>query len=104
MFDLKTRMQEQRLSARELARILGIPATTVEAWVYEGAVPKALNLDTINNFIAAVCAHHWVIESSNWPLIEGQCQRRDKKRDFSNSVDTPPSPITQQMRATKEAQ
>ena len=69
MFDLKTRMQEQRLSARELARILGIPATTVEAWVYEGAVPKALNLDTINNFIAAVCAHHRVIESSNWPLI-----------------------------------
>lgn len=57
-------MKEQGLSTRELAKMLGIPFRTVEGWVYEGAVPKAQNLDNLTNFIAAACDHHWVIESS----------------------------------------
>ncbi len=99
MFDLKTWMKEQGLSARELARMLEIPATTVEDWVYEGAVPKGQNLDTLNNFIAAACSHHWVIESSNGPLSNGECQRCGENRDFSNSVDTPPWLISQRSRS-----
>ena len=59
--------------------MLEVPRTTVEEWVYEGAAPKAQNLDTLNNFIAGVCANHWVIERSNGPLSEGECQRCSEK-------------------------
>ena len=92
-------MKEQGLSARELARMLGIPATTVEDLVYEGAIPKGPNLDILNNFIAAACSHNWVNESSNRPLSHGECQRCGETREFSNSVDTPPWPISQRSRS-----
>ena len=99
MVDLKTWLREQELSVRELATLLGVPHTTVEDWVYKGAVPKGQNLNTLNNFIAAVCAHHWVIERSNGPLSEGVCQRCGESRDFSNSVYIVPWPINQRNRA-----
>ena len=98
MVDLKTWLREQGLSARELARILEVPPKTVEDWVYEGAVPKAQNLDTLNNFIAAACAHHWVIEPSNGPLSDGVCQRCGESRDFSNSLDSPTWPRSQRSK------
>ena len=85
MLDLKTWLSDQGISVTELARLIGTPRTTVKDWVYKGAVPKAENLDTLNNFIAAICAHHWVIEPSNGPESEGECQRCGERRDFSNS-------------------
>ena len=92
MLDLKIWLREQGLSAKELAGYLEVPLGTVEDWVYEGAVPKTQNLDTLNNFIAAFCAHHWIIESSNGPMSEGVCQRCGEKREFSNSIDIVPWP------------
>ena len=88
MLNLKTWLREQELSVRELAGLLELPPTTVEDWVYRGAVPKAQNLDTLNNFIAAVCSHHWVIEPSNGPESEGECLRCGERRDFSNSPES----------------
>ena len=87
MVDLRTWLREQGLSARELARLLGVGHSTVEDCVYKGAQPKPENLDTLNNFIAAACAHHWVIEVPNGPLSEGECQRCGEKREFTNSAE-----------------
>lgn len=98
MFELKTWLNEQGLSARELAGILEVPRKTVEDWVYEGVMPKAHNLDNLNKFIAAACAHHWVLPPSNGPMSEGECQRCSETREFSNSVDTPPWTISQRSR------
>ena len=101
MLDLKTWLNGQGLSVRELAGILEIPLTTVEDWVYRGAQPQPESLDTQNKFNAAVCSHHWVIESSNGPLSEGVCQQCGERREFSNSVDTPPWPISHRNTAQK---
>jgi len=87
MVDLKTWLREQGLTARELAGLLEVPLPTVEDWVYRSAVPKPKNLDTLNNFIAAACAHHWVIDRPNGPVSEGVCQRCDEKREFTNSTE-----------------
>ena len=99
MLDLKTWLREQGLGARELARLLEVPPTTVEDWVYKGVVPKAQNLDALNNFIAAACAHHWVIERPDGPLSDGVCQQCGECREFSNSVDSPSWPINQRSSA-----
>lgn len=88
MFELKTWLKEQGLSARELAGLLEVSRKTVEDWVYEGAVPKERNLDALNNFIAAACSHHWVIEASNGPMSEGECQRCGESREFCNSPES----------------
>ena len=85
-------MKEQGISAKEMSECLELPLPTVEGWVYRGAVPKSHNLDTLNNFIAATCAHHWVIKAANGPLSEGQCQRCGEWREFSNSIETIPWP------------
>lgn len=95
MFELKTWLKERELSAKELSELLEVPLPTVEGWVYRGAQPNPENLDILNNFIAAACAHHWVIESSNGPLSEGLCQRCGESREFSNSVDSPSWPKSQ---------
>ena len=97
--DLKTWLREQGLTARDLAGLLEVPLPTVEDWVYKGAVPKAQNLDTLKNFIAAACAHHWVIPPSNGPMSEGVCQRCGESREFSNSIDSVPWAISQRSRA-----
>ena len=69
-----------------------VPRTTVQDWVFKGAVPKSQHLDTLNNFIAATCAHHWAIESANGPLSEGVYQRETatetsiQSRDYISSL------------------
>ena len=87
MLDLKCWLKEQSLSAKELSEMLQVPLPTVEDWVYKGAVPKPQNLDTLNNFIAAICAHHWVINRPNGPMSEGVCQRCGEIREFTNSTE-----------------
>jgi len=34
-----------------------------------------------------VCAHHWIIESANGPVSQGQCQNCLEVRGFKNFVD-----------------
>lgn len=46
MFELKTWMKELELSAKEMSQLLEVPLSTVEGWVYKGAVPKPENVDT----------------------------------------------------------
>lgn len=75
------------MSVKELARLLGAPRTTVEDWVYRGAVPSRGNADKLQSFIASNCAHHWVIDRANGPVSEGVCQRCEEKREFSNSAE-----------------
>lgn len=93
MLDLRAWLREHGLSARELAGLLEVPLPTVEDWVYRGTVPKPGNLDTLNNFIAAACAHHWAIETPHGPLSDGVCQRCGEKREFLNSSEITPWPI-----------
>ncbi len=91
MVDLKTWLREQGLSAKELARLLGVPRTTVEDWVYKGAVPSRRgHAERLNEFIANNCAHHWVIDRANGPMSEGVCQRCGERREFTNSVEFKP--------------
>lgn len=99
MLDLKTWLKEEGLTARELAELLEIALPTVEGWVYKGAQPKPENLDALINFVAAACAHHWVIETSNGPMSDGVCQRCGGTREFSNSNDSPLWPISQRKMA-----
>ena len=87
-FDLKSWLREQGLSARGLARLLEVPRTTVQDWVYRGAVPSRGNAERLNDFITNNCAHHWVIDSPNGPTSEGVCQRCGEKREFTNSAET----------------
>ena len=87
MLQLKTWLQEQGLSVKELASVLGVPRTTVEDWVYKGAVPSRGNAEMLNGFIANNCAHHWVIDRANGPMSEGVCQRCGESREFANSAE-----------------
>ena len=92
-------LSAQGLSVRELARRLELPPTTVEDWVYKAAVPSRENAERLNDLIANYCAHHWVIDRPNGPLSEGLCQRCGERREFSNSIDSVPWPISQRSRA-----
>ena len=85
MMDLRSWLREQGLSVKELASLLEVPRQTVGDWVYKGAVPKDHNLETLNNFVSATCAHHWVIAAPNGPTSEGVCQRCGERREFANS-------------------
>jgi len=96
MVDLKSWLGEQGLSVRELAVQLDLPRKTVEDWVYRGVVPSPANMLRLSNIM---CTHHWVIDRPNGPLSEGVCQRCGEKREFRNSVDNPPWPISQRSRA-----
>ena len=88
MMDLKSWLREQGLSARGLARLLEVPRTTVQDWVYRGTVPSAGNAERLTDFIASNCAHHWVIAAPNGPTSEGVCQRCGEKREFTNSAES----------------
>ncbi len=85
MMDLKTWLREQGLSVKELAALLEVPRQTVGDWVYKGAVPKDHNLESLNTFISATCAHHWLIDRPAGPTSEGVCRRCGEKREFANS-------------------
>ena len=87
MVQLKKWLKEQGLSVKELAKQLGAPRTTVEDWVYRGALPSPGNAEKLHNFIASNCSHHWVIARANGPMSEGECQRCGEKRDFTNSAE-----------------
>ena len=87
MLNLKFWLNEQELTVRELASNLGVPLATVEDWVYRGAAPSQRNAELLNEFIRAVCTHHWAIEAANGPLSEGACQRCGEERRFSNSTE-----------------
>jgi len=99
--DLKTWLREQGLSVKELASVLGVPRTTVEDWVYKGAVPSRGNAEMLNEFIANNCAHHWVIDRANGPMSEGVCQRCGESREFANSAE-PTSIWTSSHRAKSQ--
>ena len=85
--NLRIWLSEQGLSVRELAVHLEVPPKTVEDWVYRDVVPKAQNLEGLNSFIIATCAHHWVIDRPNGPMSEGVCQRCGDRREFANSAE-----------------
>ena len=99
--DLKTWLREQGLSVKELASVLEVPRTTVEDWVYKGAVPSRGNAEMLDNFIASNCAHHWVIDRANGPMSEGVCQRCGESREFANSAE-PTSIWTSSHRAKSQ--
>ena len=99
--DLKTWLREQGLSVKELASVLEVPRTTVEDWVYKGAVPSRGNAEMLDNFIANNCAHHWVIDRANGPMSEGVCQRCGESREFANSAE-PTSIWTSSHRAKSQ--
>ena len=101
MVDLKTWLREQGLSVKELASVLEVPRTTVEDWVYKGAVPSRGNAEMLDNFIASNCAHHWVIDRANGPMSEGVCQRCGESREFANSAE-PTSIWTSSHRAKSQ--
>ena len=98
MMELKTWLEEQGLTVGELAQELDVPLKTVQGWV-DRAAPSMENQDRLNEYIFAKCAHHWVIEASNGPLSGGVCRRCGQSREFQNSVDTPPWPISQRKKA-----
>lgn len=92
--DLKSWLNEQGLSVRELAVQLEAPLKTVEDWVYRGVVPSPENRDRLTEFIKVECRHHWMIETPNGPMSEGVCQRCGEKREFMNSGTSTPWVIT----------
>ncbi len=87
MTELRTWLRTQTISVRELAKLLGVPLTTVEDWVYKDAVPSRANAERLNDFIARNCAHHWVIDRANGPMSDGVCQRCGERRQFTNSAE-----------------
>ena len=86
MRDLKTWLDEQRLTVRDFALDLDAPLKTAQDWVYRGVTPSAENQDKISEYIMAHCAHHWVIAVPNGPISDGVCQRCGSQREFQNSA------------------
>ena len=64
MVDLKSCLQEQGVIVRELATQLGLARKMVEDWVYREVVPPRHNHKRLDEFIAAECTHHWLIDST----------------------------------------
>ncbi len=98
--DLKNWLLDQGLTVRELALGLDVPLKTAQDWVYRGVVPSQDNQDRLQEYVLATCAHHWVIERSTGPLSGGVCRRCGHHREFQNSIDTPPWPISQRRRVS----
>ena len=87
MLTLRCWLSEHGLRVRALASGLDVPLTTVEDWVYRGAMPSATNATKLAEFIRATCTHHWVIAAANGPMSEGLCQRCGEEREFANSAE-----------------
>ncbi len=87
MMDLKSWLQEQGLTVRELALELEVPLKTAQDWVYRGVDPSAGNRGRLTDYVSSRCAHHWVIAAPNGPTSEGVCQRCGEKREFANSAE-----------------
>ena len=82
--DLRTWLQDQGLSVRQLAEGLDVPLKTAQDWVYRRFKPSPENQGKLDPFMS--CTHHWVIESPAGPTSEGVCQKCGETRQFSNSV------------------
>ena len=100
--NLRFWLRQQGLTVRELADQLEVRPKTVEDWVYRGVLPMAQNLEGLNNFISATCAHHWVIDRPNGPTSEGVCQRCGEKREFSNSAELASASMWLHLQRAKE--
>jgi transcriptional regulator with XRE-family HTH domain len=86
--DLKSWLQDQGLSARQLAKELDVPRTTVEDWVYKGAIPSPERQALLEAFMAEHCIHHWVNETAAGHESQGACQKCGERRVFENSFDS----------------
>ena len=83
--NLRTWLQDQELSVRQLAEGLDVPLKTAQDWVYGRYKPSPENQEKLDAFMA--CTHHWVIMSPAGPTSEGVCQTCGEKRDFTNSAE-----------------
>ncbi len=86
MIDLKSWLNDQGLSVRELALQLEVPLKTAQDWVYRDVTPSAENQRKLDEFI--VCAHHWVIDAASGPVSQGTCRVCGESREFKNSAET----------------
>ena len=51
------------------------------------AIAVEASVESLNIANSPVCAHHWIIESANGPVSQGQCQNCLEVRGFKNFVD-----------------
>ncbi len=86
MINLKSWLNDQGLSVRELALALGVPLKTAQDWVYRDVTPSAENQRKLDEYV--VCAHHWVIDAASGPVSPGTCKVCGEVRKFSNSAET----------------
>ena len=84
--DLRTWLDDQGLSVRELALELDVPLKTAQDWVYRGVASSGENAAKTTEYIVANCAHHWVIEAPNGPVSQGVCKRCGDGRGVDNSM------------------
>ena len=87
MIELKTWLEEQRLTVRELAVELWVPLKTAQDWAYRGVAPSAVNQASLTGYIMLHCAHHWVIAAPDGATSEGVCRRCGHHKEFLNSVE-----------------
>ncbi len=83
--NVKSLLQEQGLSVRQLAAELEVPLKTVQDWVYRGVVPSPANQAKLDEVVA--CTHHWIIEAANGPVSNGKCRLCGEVKEFSNSTE-----------------
>ena len=56
--DLKSWLQAQGLTVRELAVEMGVPQKTAQDWVYRGVAPSATNQARLTEYVSTHCAHY----------------------------------------------
>ncbi len=83
--NVKSLLQQQGLSVRQLAAELEVPLKTVQDWVYRGVVPSPANQEKLDEIVD--CKHHWAIETANRPISKGTCRVCGEEREFSNSLE-----------------
>ena len=84
--NVKLRLQQQRLSVRQLAIELEVPLKTVQDWVYRGVVPSPANQAKLDEVVP--CPHHWIIERPDGPVSTGRCSLCGEQNEFRNSIET----------------
>ena len=84
--NVKLRLQQQKLSVRQLAIELEVPLKTVQDWVYRGVVPSPANQAKLDEVVP--CPHHWIIETPDGPASTGRCRLCGEEREFRNSIET----------------
>ncbi len=84
--NVRSLLQQQRLSVRQLAIELEVPLKTVQDWVYRGVVPSPANQAKLDEVVP--CPHHWIIGAPGGPVSIGRCRICGEEREFNNSVET----------------